>query len=149
MADVDVTQLRITNLIPQRPPFVMVDRLVYCDMNDAVTEMRILSDNLFCEEGLLSQTGMIENMAQSCAARMGWVCMTRHEGVKIGVIGEIRDCMFIRQPKENELLTTEVHIVEDVFNLTLAQVTMKVGEEVLASTHIKIALVDNVKQQVL
>lgn len=141
--DADLSNMPITDLIPQRPPFVMVDRLTSCCMTDAVTELTVRPDNIFCEDGKLSQPGMLENMAQSCAARMGWLCMTRNEGVKIGVIGEVNSCKFHRQPKVGELITTHVHIMEDIFNLTLASATMMAGEETLASTTIKIALVDN------
>lgn len=136
--------MTITDLIPQRPPFVMVDRLTMCDITDAVTELTVRRDNLFVEANRLSQPGMVENMAQSCAARMGWLSMMRNESIKIGFIGEIRNCVLHRQPVVGELLTTRVHVVEDVFNITLATTTMSVGDEVLATATMKIALVDAV-----
>lgn len=141
--DAELSNMPITDLIPQRPPFVMVDRLISCCMTDAVTELTVRPDNIFCDDGKLSQPGMLENMAQSCAARMGWLCMIRNEGVRIGVIGEIKNCKFLRQPKVGELITTHVHIAEDIFNLTLADATMFIGEEEVARTTMKIALVDN------
>ena len=61
----------ITQLIPQRPPFVMVDRIVSCDVTDAVAEFTVREDNIFLDDMLLSPAGIIENMAQSCAARRG------------------------------------------------------------------------------
>jgi len=142
--DVDLSNMPITDLIPQRPPFVMVDCLKSCCMTDAVTELTVRSDNIFCEDGKLSQPGMLENMAQSCAARMGWLCLIRDEDVKIGMIGEIKDCSFFRQPKVGEIVTTHVHIAEDIFNLTLASAVMRIGEEVVAQTTMKIALVNNI-----
>lgn len=145
--NIDVSTLNITSLIPQRPPFVMVDRLVSCCITDAVTELRMRPDNIFCEEGMLSAPGMLENMAQSCAARMGWVNMTRNESVKIGVIGEIKKCEFIRQPKVDEVITTYVHIVEDIFNLTLADVVMKVNDETVGFATMKIAKVDDTPKE--
>lgn len=145
--DKNLSNIPITELIPQRPPFVMVDRLISCCITDAVTELTVSSDNIFCDNEILSQPGMLENMAQSCAARMGWLNKTRNEAVQIGMIGEIKNCKFVRQPKVGELVTTHVHIVEDIFNLTLATVTMKIGEEILASTTIKIATVDEVAEK--
>lgn len=143
-----LSNIPITDLIPQRPPFVMVDRLISCWITDAVTELTVRPDNIFCDNDNLSQPGMLENMAQSCAARMGWLNMTRNEAVKIGMIGEIKNCKFVRQPKVGELVTTYVHIVDDIFNLTLATVTMKIDEEILASTTIKIATVDEVPEKI-
>jgi len=141
--DTELSKIPITDFIPQRPPFVMVDRLTSCDMTDAVTCLTVRSDNLFCDDGVLSAPGMMENMAQSCAARMGWVNMMRGDRVKIGVIGEVRNCTFIRQPQVGERITTYVHIVEDIFNLTLADITMKVGDETVAYTTLKIATIDD------
>lgn len=145
--NVDVTKLKITDLIPQRPPFVMVDKLVSCNMTDAVTELLVCSDNLFCNEGTLSAPGMMENMAQSCAVRMGWINMVHGECVKIGVIGEIKNCDFLRQPKVDEHITTYVHIIEDIFNLTLAKVEMKVGDETIGRATMKIATLDNTNKE--
>lgn len=138
----NIAETPITELIPQRSPFVMVDKLQSCETTDAVTTFLMREDDLFCEDGRLSAPGMLENMAQSCAARMGWLCKTHNEGIKIGVIGEIRGCKFVRHPVVGELITTHIHIIEDVFNFTLATATMKVGEEVIAGTTMKIALVD-------
>ena len=132
----------ITSLIPQRPPFVMVDRVLSCDDEDAVTDFVIRTDNIFLDDGRLAPAGIIENMAQSCAARMGCINMSGNESVKIGFIGDIRDCDIIRQPLLGETLTTHVHIIEDVFHLTLANVTTTVGDEAIASARIKIALTD-------
>lgn len=138
----DLKNIPITTLIPQRPPFVMVDRLESCDITDAVTVLCIREDNLFLEDRGLSAAGMIENMAQSCAARMGCVNMMRGESVKIGFIGDIRNCTIIRQPRQGETLHTHVHIIEDVFHLTLADVTVKVKDETVATARMKIALTD-------
>ena len=127
-------------LIPQRPPFVMVDRVLSCDMEDAVTEFAVSEENILLDDGQLSAAGIIENMAQSCAARMGCINSMRGEGVKLGFIGDIRDCRIERRPRSGETVNTHVHVVEDVFGLTLAEVTVRVGEELLASARIKIAL---------
>lgn len=138
----ELHDIPITSLIPQRPPFVMVDRVLSCDLSDAVTEFAVREDNIFLDDGLLSPAGIIENMAQSCAARMGCVNRMNGEAIKIGFIGDIRNCEIIRQPRCQEVLTTHVNIIEDVFNLTLANVTIHVGDEVIASARIKIALSD-------
>lgn len=138
----DFSSLPITSLIPQRPPFVMVDRVVSCDAVDAVTEFCVREDNIFLDDHELAATGLIENMAQSCAARMGCISRMRQDAIKIGFIGDIRNCMIERRPRCGETLTTQVHIVEEVFHLTLATVTTTVGDEVIANARVKIALTD-------
>ena len=132
----------ITQLIPQRPPFVMVDRIVSCDATDAVAEFTVREDNIFLDDMLLSAAGIIENMAQSCAARMGCISMMAGGPIKIGYIGDIRNCTVNRQPCQGEVLTTHVEIIEEVFNLTLAGVETKVGDDIIATARMKIALTD-------
>lgn len=138
----DLQEIPITELIPQRPPFVMVDRVISCDRTDAVTEFTIREDNVFLDDMKLSPAGIIENMAQSCAARMGCINMMGNEAIKIGYIGDIRGCIILRQPDCHDLLSTTVHVVEEVFNLTLTEVVTKVADEIIATARMKIALTD-------
>ncbi len=138
----DFKDVPITDLIPQRLPFVMVDRILSCDETDAVAEFTLRADNIFLDDMVFSPAGIIENMAQSCAARIGCLSMMNNGRVKIGYIGDIRNCCIHRQPRCHEVLTTYVHVMEEVFNLTLADVTTKIGDEVIASARMKIALTD-------
>lgn len=133
----------IEQLIPQRPPMVMVDCVTRMDGNFCITEFQVTKDCLFLDGELLSTSGIIENMAQSCAARMGAVNMQRSEAIKIGYIGEIRNCEILSLPEEGDLLTTEVTIEADIFYFTLAHVEVKVGEKIIARSRMKIALVSN------
>ena len=138
----DWQSIPITDLIPQRPPFVMVDKVLSCDNTDAITEFVVREDNIFLDDMKLSPAGIIENMAQSCAVRMGCISRLSSGPIKIGFIGDIRDCTILRQPDCHETLTTHVEVIEEVFNLTLANVETKVADEVIASARMKIALTD-------
>ena len=138
----DWQSIPITDLIPQRPPFVMVDKVLSCDNTDAITEFVVREDNIFLDDMKLSPAGIIENMAQSCAARMGCISRLSSGPIKIGFIGDIRDFTILRQPDCHETLTTHVEVIEEVFNLTLANVETKVADEVIASARMKIALTD-------
>ena len=138
----DWQNIPITDLIPQRPPFVMVDRVLSCDNIHAVTAFEVREDNIFLDDQKLSPAGIIENMAQSCAARMGCISRLGSQPVKIGFIGDIRDCQILRQPACHEILTTHIEVIEEVFNLTLASVETKIAGETIASARMKIALTD-------
>ena len=73
----NLRDIPITSLIPQRPPFVMVDSVLTCEETDSVTEFKVREDNIFLDDMALSPAGIIENMTQSCAARMG--CINREQ----------------------------------------------------------------------
>lgn len=137
----DVLQNTVIDLIRQRPPFVMIDRISSCDEKGVTTVFTIRHDNIFLDGSFFSVPGVIENMAQSCAARMGIVNRGDNDVIKEGVIGEIRDFVIIRQPLMNEQLVTRVQVIQEVFNLSLAQVEVCINEEVIATAEMKIALI--------
>ena len=136
----DLEKIQITSLIPQRPPFVMVDRILSCDDTDAATELSVRQDNILLEETHLSSAGVVENMAQSCAVRMGCVNAMKNEPIRLGYIGEIKNLKIYRLPLLNEVLTTEVHVMMDYFDMTLASVCTKVGDEIVAEARLKLAM---------
>lgn len=136
----DLQIIEITTLIPQRPPFVMVDRILSCENDDAVTELRVREDNILLEDTHLSSAGVVENMAQSCAVRMGCGNVLKNEPIRLGYIGEVKNLKIYRLPKLNEVLTTEVHVMMEYFDMTLASVCTKVNDEVVAEARMKLAM---------
>ena len=60
-------------LIPQRPPMVMIDRFYGIEENTSWSGLTVTPDNLFCRDGVLQETGIIEHIAQSAAARVGYI----------------------------------------------------------------------------
>ena len=132
----------VLTLIPQRPPFVMIDKLVHCDAKTTVTELEVRSDNLFAEEGHLSATGMVENIAQTCAARMGYINLCDNKPVKLGVIGAIRNFELTALPPVGATLTTTIEVQEEVFQMLLVDATVTCNGTVHATAQMKIALTD-------
>jgi len=141
--DMDCTQIDILELLPQKPPFVMVDLLLSITQQVSVTRLTLKEDNLFCENGELCDTGLMENVAQSCAARIGYVNkIIEGDTVKIGVIGAIRDFVVEELPKVGEVIDTEIVVLEEVFNMTLVEAKVRIEDRVVASCKMKISLTD-------
>ena len=141
-----LSSIPMSELLPQREPFVMVSRLVQFDPVVSTTQLDITSDNIFVEEGTLIVAGVIENIAQTCAARIGYINRQSSEGVRLGFIGAIRNLNILRLPKVGETLSTTITVVEEVFGMTLVNAVVKVADEVIAQTEMKIALSDIVAQ---
>lgn len=135
-------KIDVHTLLPQQEPFVMIDRLVHYDPVRTVTTLQVRLDNIFADEGHLSVAGLNENIAQTCAARMGYQSLLSGEKVKIGVIGAITNFSVERTPLVGEVLTTTIDVVQEVFQVTLVHATVQVGDEVIAQTDLKIALQD-------
>ena len=134
-------QIDVHELLPQQEPFVMIGAMTYFDEARTVTETTISADNIFVDDGLFSASGLIENMAQTCAARIGFVNKYLYNnGIQIGVIGAVRKLVINSLPAAGQTITTTVDIVSEVFGMTLAKATVTCDGEELLSTEIKISV---------
>ena len=132
----------LKKLIPQRPPFVMIDKMISFDMTVTVTQLEIRADNVFCKDGRLTAEGLMENIAQTCAARMGYINLNKNEAVKIGVIGSVNNFEVFKTPKVGDVIVTSIEVIEEVFQITMAEAVVKCGDETIAQANMKIALMD-------
>lgn len=128
-------------VLPQQEPFVMVGSLIAFDAGSSVTETLIREDNIFVDDGHFSASGMMENIAQTCAARVGFYNKyVLHKDVKVGFIGAVRNYVVHSLAPVGEMLTTRVDILQDVFGMTLANAQVTCRGEVIAEAEIKLAV---------
>jgi predicted hotdog family 3-hydroxylacyl-ACP dehydratase len=131
----------IHELLPQQEPFVMVGQLVHFDMTRTVTETTIGSENMFVENGQMTASGLIENIAQTCAARIGYVNKyILKKGIQIGSIGAIRNLEVKALPAVGDTIRTTVDVVEEVFGMILANASIECNGETMVTTEMKIAI---------
>lgn len=134
-------QIDIHTLLPQQEPFVMIGKLIKFSKTETVTETTVSRDNIFVSGNCLSASGLMENIAQTCAARIGYVNKyILKKGIQIGFIGAIRNFNVEELPRVGDTFTTAVEIVEEVFGMTLANATVVCGGKTLATTQMKIAV---------
>ena len=136
----EVECINIQELLPQRPPFVMVDRMLSFTPGRVVTCLTVREDNIFTDDGHFSASGLNENIAQTCASRMGYLSRMNEGNVKLGFIGAIDTFRVCRTPLVGETIETTMEVLEEVFNIVLARATVRIGDEVLAEAKLKIAL---------
>lgn len=131
----------IHEILPQRDPFVMIDTMVHFEMSNTTTETTIRESNIFVTDGVFTASGLIENIAQTCAARVGYVNKyILLKGVEIGFIGAVRNFVVHRLPAVGQLITTKVDILQDIFGMTLANATVTCEGELVAETEIKLSV---------
>lgn len=137
----NLTDIDIHELLPQQEPFVMVGRLMHFDMERTVTETTIDPCNIFVDNARFSSAGVIENIAQTCAARIGYINKyILQKGIQLGFIGAIRKLRLYRQPRIGETVITTILTLEEVFGMTLVSATVKIGDELIAEAEMKIAV---------
>ena len=139
----DFEKIDIHELLPQQPPFVMVDKLMHFDETVTTTTFEVRADNIFVDDGTLNACALAENIAQTCAARLGFVNKyILKRAIQLGFIGSIRNMDVLRTPAVGEKLTTTITVREQIMGLTLVDATILVGEENIVTAEMKIALSD-------
>ena len=131
---------KILDLIPQRAPIVMVDEFLGIEENVSKTSFTVREDNIFVDNQKLSECGLIEHIAQSAAARVGFIFKSNQQPIPIGYIGSINNFELIELPAVGDKISTTIQIVQEVFNITLIQATCSIGDKEIASCKMKIFL---------
>ena len=130
----------VHELLPQQEPFVMIGTLIHFDKTLTVTETEVQKNNIFVDDDRFSASGMMENIAQTCA-RIGYVNKyILKKGIQLGFIGAVRNFEVIDLPHVGDVITTRVEVKEEVFGMTLAEASITCGDKVLVTSEIKIAV---------
>ena len=128
-------------LIPQRPPMVLVDRFEGIDAEGvSTTGYTVEPAGLFVAGGRMSECGIIEHMAQSAAARIGWCCRAKGRPVPVGFIGAVSRLELHDLPRTGAHLRTRLRIVQEIGPLSLAEVRTEADGRPLAEGNLKIYL---------
>ncbi len=128
----------ITNYLPQRSPMVMIHNLLEAGEEKAVTELHILPDNIFVSNGTFGEPGLVENIAQTAAVQVGYVCVQKNIHVPIGYIAAIKDLKIYNLPAENSVITTTVTVKNQVLDITLVEGEVKQNGEILCRCEMRI-----------
>ena len=140
----ELEAIDVLTLLPQRPPFVMIDCLTHFDDVLTASRFQVKADNIFMgDDGVLNSCALAENIAQTCAARMGYINQyILKDKVKLGFIGDIKQMKIWREARAGEELRTEIEVMQEVLQMTLVKARVKVGEETIVTADMKIALTD-------
>ena len=130
----------ILRLIPQRPPIVLIDCFYGIEGDHSYAGLTVTPDNLFCQNGQLQEAGMIEHIAQSAAARIGYLYTQKGEAVPLGFIGSVDKLKLYELPRTGNRLLTELTVVQEVGDITLIAARTYTGEVLLAECRMKIFL---------
>ena len=133
----------ILELIPQRAPIVMVDKFLGIKEGVSYTQFDVREDNIMVEEGVLSECGLIEHIAQSAAARVGYIFRSQNQNVPIGYIGSVNKFSVESLPPVGSQINTEVTVLQEVGGISLIEAVCKVADEVIAGCRMKIFLDTN------
>lgn len=112
----------VEQLLPQKFPFVMVDKMFSYTETEIVSGLKIQEDNIFFHNGILIESGLIEHMAQSVALHTGYEFFLKQEIAPTGYIGSIKNVEIKELPKLHEEIKTTVTILQQFAGITLVDI---------------------------
>jgi len=128
----------VIKMIPQGPPFVMIDKLISTD--EVITESGffIEADNVLCNDGYFSASGLTENIAQTAAVRAGYVALKNNIKPNIGFIGAIKKLKIHRLPSVGQHIETRIEVKNRVLNFSLITGHVFCSGELMAECEMRI-----------
>jgi predicted hotdog family 3-hydroxylacyl-ACP dehydratase len=139
--------INIMDLVPQRAPFLMIDDIIESGEKKTSTSFYIKEDNLLVKDGKFSEAGLIENIAQTAAARAGVTAARKNEPVAIGYIAAVQNLEIAALPEINTTIHTEITADNEILNVLLISGTATQNGKLLAKCNMKIFIDQHKKPQ--
>ena len=111
---------KILKLIPQRPPFVLVDKIYLHSEKEILSGFTVPEKHVLVNEnGELSESGIIEHFAQTIALHQGYNFFKKNESAPVGYIGSIRNIDIFALPKIGQEIRTKITILNQILGVTM------------------------------
>lgn len=99
----------IAELVPHRPPMLLVERIVCCDDRSIRCAVEVRPGSPFTQGGRARSVVALEYMAQAAAAWAGWHARSRGEPPRPGLLAHVR-----RMELATPALEVGRHLIVDV-----------------------------------
>ncbi|MCF2505124.1 hypothetical protein L0663_17135 [Dyadobacter sp. CY107] len=135
-----VAQESINQYIPHRQPFIMIGSLVSVTAERFESEFFIEEDNVLVEDGCFTESGLLENIAQTCAASFGFLDREEVGEPKIGFIGAMTKVEVYELPPINSTIRTIVVPLHQLGNIYLVKGESFMEGRILLGCEMKIVV---------
>jgi predicted hotdog family 3-hydroxylacyl-ACP dehydratase len=130
----------ITELIPQRHPFIMIDQLTECREKAAKGSLRIKESNVLAHNGYLQEGGLLECIAQTAAAYTGYIQRSSQKEIARGYIGAIKNLTIYSLPAVDTIIQSEIIVENELLGYTILTGRIFQHDQVLAECEMRILL---------
>lgn len=132
--------LKITDLIPQRPPVVMIDRLEEADERCATGILTVKASNIFADQGVFTEAGLTEFIAQTAAGFKGYQKITSGNDVREGYIAAVKNLKINFLPPAGSTLKCRIRVENELMGFTIITGRVCLGEDEVAEAEMRIIL---------
>ena len=121
----------IKKYLPHRNPMLMVDMILEMDDEKVETVFEIKEGNIFLKNGFFTESGLVENMAQTCSsvvAKDYFVDENSNDRSRVNVVGFISGIKTLKihsLPQVNNVIVTKALLVSKFITESYSLCTMK------------------------
>lgn len=134
------SDINIHELLLQQEPFIFIDVLTFCDEHVCESDFQVRTGHIYVENGQLKRCALAEIIAQTCAARQGYINKyILKKSIQIGFIGALRNFTILATPATGDTLHTRIEIQEEIMNITLVKAEITCGNQLIASGTLKMS----------
>lgn len=141
--------LDITQFLPHRAPFLMVDHVLSIDEEHVATSFLIKEDCIFNDGGFLNEVGLVENAAQTCSSIVGKTYFDEGELLSkpvklIGFISTIKKVTIHKLPEIGETIITNAKLISrmdtEAYSICTLDCGITSGEKELLSCNLNLVI---------
>lgn len=111
----------VENIIPQKSPMAMVGGLLEQQTDFTISQLKILNNNIFCSNGFFTESGLIENIAQTAALRNSYESILENKEPKIGYIGSLKQIKIYHLPEVESTIKTKITVLNNLMNVSIVK----------------------------
>lgn len=145
--------VNINHYLPHRAPMLMVDFVLEIDDEKVETVFEIKKDNIFLKDDFFTESGLIENMAQTCSmivAKDYFIDEDNNDKLKVNVIGfisAIKTLKIYSLPQAGSAIIAKAILISKFITDSYSLCTIKCktlnGEEILLEGEITLFIQNN------
>lgn len=128
----------LLELMLQRPPMLMIDKLLESDDKITKTNFFIRETCIFSHEDVLTEPGLIENIAQTGAVRIGYHASMQNKKIPLGFIGAITNLNIYFLPAVNTELESTIFIEYNIYNASIIKAKVENEGRIACECEMKI-----------
>lgn len=133
--------LPVADLLPHRPPMLMVEEIVAMDDEREAAEIRLTvhPDNPFLDaDGMLDPAAFLEIVAQAAAAQHGANLRREGKPSEAGMLLGVRDFRITGAARVGDVLTVEVRKASEIERVAAVDGSVRRGEVPLAAANLTV-----------
>ncbi|MCF6297188.1 MAG: ABC transporter permease [Flavobacteriaceae bacterium] len=144
---INLDKIDISNFLPHRAPFLMVDKLLTLDENHVSTSFKINEKCIFVKDNIFNEVGLIECAAQTCSSIVGKTYFKDDDlegkGTKlIGFISAIKKITIFSCPLIGATIITKAQLISrydsNQYSISTLQCNIYEGKKELLSCQLNL-----------